>query len=418
MSLRAAEPSLPFVDPTFDQEAFLEQTRATFYTVKRAWAELRPEISRHVMAEDLWQTQKAQIEVLRLDGCRSVLDGISVIDAHLGEALTIGTDDRVEVVLDVAGHDYVVRESTGAVVRGDPEESSWSETWTMQRSRDPRLLEQSRAAKCPECGSPLNLDADGACEFCHAVVPGAKVDWLVVDVARTVAGASSASGDPDVETARRSVIAAIAGDAAASPWTGHVPGPLPVSDAAQAGIAAIQAGDPGFSAGDFLARAREVFVRIDESRNELATSVIRPLVSDAFYAGELARENSVRDSGRNPVEAFLDVESVALVTAEREGGRDRIVARVTASSAHHVIDIKAGVLAGGDDTVTSWTTDLTFERQPTVTSDATRGTGAPVCAGCGELGTVGDDGVCAACGRHVTGGEFDWVLVAEARPGA
>jgi hypothetical protein len=56
--------------------------------------------------------------------------------------------------------------------------------------------------------------------------------------------------------------------------------------------------------------------------------------------------------------------------------------------------------------------------QATVTSDATRGTGAPVCAGCGELGTVGDDGVCAACGRHVTGGEFDWVLVAEARPGA
>ncbi len=93
MSLRSVDPALPFVDPSFDRAAFLEQTRAAFYIVKRAWTLLRPEISRHVTGEDLWQSQKAQMEVFRLDGCRNVLDGIAVDGAVMGEALTIGTDD-------------------------------------------------------------------------------------------------------------------------------------------------------------------------------------------------------------------------------------------------------------------------------------------------------------------------------------
>jgi predicted lipid-binding transport protein (Tim44 family) len=409
MTLRSVEPALPLVDPGFDATAFLEQTRAAFYTVKRAWAQLRPEICRHVMVEDLWQSQRAQMEVFRLDGCRSVLDGITVVDAAVSDAITAGTDDRIEVALHVSGRDYVVRSATGEVVRGDPGLDSWREAWTMQRSRDgdgPAL----RSIKCPECGSPLELDPDGLCGFCHAVVPGAKRDWLVVDMSHPTNDVDGAAGDSD-----QSHALLVALNRPESPWSGRGPMPLPIDNGAEPGIEAIRAHDPGFAPGDFLARARETFIRVDAARNELTPEAVRPMVGDAFYAAEVSRAEAARAGGRNQVEAFLDVESVHLVAGGSADGSDRLVVRVTAASAAHVIDVNAGVMVAGDNSVRRWCADLAFQRRSGVASDPTRGTGAPVCGHCGEVGSVGADGVCAACGIHVTGGEWDWVLVSEVR---
>jgi predicted lipid-binding transport protein (Tim44 family) len=413
MQPSSVQPTLPFADPGFDSAAFLAQVRAAFYTVKRAWAQLKPEISRHVMGEDLWQSQKGQMEVFRLDGCHSVLDGISVDDGRIGEALTVGTDDRIQVTLSVSGKDYVVRDASGEVVRGDPQEDSWTEVWTMQRSREPRSVAEARATTCPECGSPLSLDADGLCQFCHAVIPGAKTDWLVVAVGRPSAIEARAAASADTAAARRTVIAAMAAGAAASPWTGHQPGPLPIDDGAQAGLSAIKGHDPDFAPGDFLAHAREVFTRLDESRNELSPSMIRAQVSDVFYAGEVSRVQQATASGRNQVEAFLDVSSVTVVGAGSGDGRDRIEVRVTATSARHEIDVTRGVMVGGDNTVRTWSTDLTFERAATMRSDPLRGGAGGLCPNCGAMNCLGDDGRCRACQQHVTGGEYDWVLVAE-----
>ena len=284
----------------------------------------------------------------------------------------------------------------------------------MERSRDAELLAASRAATCPVCGSPLSLDSDGLCEFCHAVVPGAKADWLVVEMSHPAA--DSDVSDPEAaEAARRSVMGATAEQAQSSPWTGHGPAPLPIDPAAKAGLPAIQAHDPAFAAGDFLARAREAFICINQARNEIAPRTIRAMVSDTFYATEVARAAASSSSGRNEVEAFLEVQSAELVNAESGGDRDRIVAGIRVTSARHMIDIDAGAMVGGDNTVRQWRSDLTFERDSNLVTDPMKGTGASVCQKCGEPGQVGDDGVCRACGEHVTGGEWDWVVAAEAR---
>lgn len=417
MEPRSVEPALPFVDPSFDASAFLEQTRAAFYTVKRAWAQLKPEISRHVMGEELWQSQKASMEVLRLDGCRNVLDGIAVDYARINEAVTVGYFDRVQVNLTVSGKDYVVRESDGEVVRGGPEAGTWHELWTVQRFRDPEVpAAGATASTCPECGSPLHLDEDGLCEFCHAVVPGIKSDWLVVEITRAIGPAAHGAFDPDAaEAGRQLVIAALAEEAAERGGASHGLQPLPIDPGAEVGIAVIQAHDPHFLAGDFLAEARTMFVRLDESRNEVLPRLVRPLVGDAFYAGEVARAKAARTEGRHMVDAYLDVSSVTLAGASSDGAMDRLVARVAATSAVHEIDLNHSTLLSGSNTVRRWHVELTFERSVTAWSDALRADAPGLCPACGELDSVGEAGDCAACGKHVTGGDYSWVLVAEVR---
>ena len=410
MQALPGQPALPFLDPEFDQEAFREEVKAAFYTIKRAWADLDAAICRHRMSDDLWERQAAAMEAVRLDGCRTVVEGISVIDVQVLDSQTVGSEDQMLVGIDVAGTDCVVREATGEVVRGSRVAGDWRETWVLRRSRD---AGRARLIKCPGCGSPLELNDDGRCAFCNAVVPGARDDWLVSDMTRGT-GAPTAFED-DTHLGWRTAAAALAGEVALHPWLGHDPGPLPVADAAVAGVIAIGKRDPGFLAGDFLAYARGLFLKIDAARNEMAPELVRAFVGDAFYLAEQSRAEQSRAEGRNRVEAFLDVSGVSLERAAVDGGREEITVRVSATSAAHVIDLSRGVVVSGTNTVVRWTADLAFERAAGAVSSPLRGAAGGFCPNCQAADDIADDGHCRACGEHVTGGEYDWVLTQEVR---
>jgi hypothetical protein len=72
-------------------------------------------------------------------------------------------------------------------------------------------------------------------------------------------------------------------------------------------------------------------------------------------------------------------------------------------------------MVGGDNTVRRWHDELTFERNAGRTSNPLAGVAAGFCPGCGALADIDDQGRCKACGEHVTGGEYDWVLTREER---
>ena len=396
-----------------DWEEFHGIVRAAFFTVKRALDSRQAGICRHVMTEEAWQAVRAQIDVLRLDGCINLQRGLDVTGLTPGEHDVVGSLDRVTARLMVSGVDCVVNETTHQLVSGTRERSDHVEDWSFERSRDPDLLEQARVPKCPNCGGPLTVDGDGQCGFCHAVVPGAKTDWLVAAIGHP----SEASVDPYMNTratieAGKVTMDALASQAADQDGTATpISGPH-VAPAADAGLAAIQQHDPEFHASDLVVEAREVFFKLEEARNQLNVSPVRAMLSDALYATESARATQVLASGRNEVRAYLDITDVAFVDAASVGGRDRLVARVTATSSRSVVDLHSGSLLEGSPTIHPWAEDLVFERAATATTNALTGLLAHRCPACGRPAQVAEDGRCVHCAHHVTGGELDWILMA------
>ena len=407
-----ATESGPFVPLVIDWREFDGVVRAAFFTVKRALDRRSAGICRHVMTEEAWQEIRAQVDVLRLDGCINLQRGLDVTAITPGDHDVVGTLDRVTARLMVSGVDCVVNETTHRLVSGSPERADHLEEWTFERRRDPLQLEQARAARCPACGGPLSLDPDGQCTFCHAVVPGAKTDWLVASIGHP----SEVSIDPAMNAraaleAGKVTMDALAAQAADQPWTGSSPGAPHVAATAAGGVAAIQQHDPAFSASDLVVEAREVFFRLEEARNRLRPADVRPMLADAVYAAEMARAARTAASGQNEVRAYLDITDVTFVDAASAGGRDRLVARVSATSARSVVDLHTGTLVEGSATVHPWAEDLVFERAATAVTNALTGLLAHRCPACGEPAQVSEDGLCVFCAKHVTGGEFDWILV-------
>jgi ribosomal protein S27AE len=395
--------------PGFDFGEFSGHLRTAFFTTRRAWSLLKPEICRHVMTEPLWIDQKARMEAVKLGGSHNIISGLIISDIEVTGQRRLGLEDEVSVRLIIAGADYILHSPTNQVMSGLAQPDQWVEEWVMRRSRDPEALATAENPRCPNCGAPLSVDSEGLCTFCQAVVPGAKFDWLasyinrpaVVDTTARAEGrpdGGSVAGAPDAVYAR----AALLGE---SP-----PAPAQADDDASAGLTAIQAHDPAFNIGGLLAEARETFLRREQVRSELDLAGLRPYVGDSLWQAEVARAQTAQAAGRQQVHAFLEVQSIVVAGAHSGADGDRLSLRVTAQSAEHLVDTQSGRQISGDNYLAPWTANMVLARGPGLTSDPLRGLQAHSCPSCGASFNIAEDGRCLACGKHVTGGEFDWIL--------
>jgi predicted lipid-binding transport protein (Tim44 family) len=172
-------------DPRFERDAFLGQVQRAFFLVEEAWTERNPTMSRQVMADGLWQQHRFQIESYRSAGKRNVLDGLSVaaltiIVVHLDQQY-----DTITVRILAQSADYDVNDK-GKVIRGSRDQSQWAEDWTFQRAEGVATPEAGGtfADKCPNCGAPLQLDFNGVCSYCKALVSTGTYDWVLARIAK------------------------------------------------------------------------------------------------------------------------------------------------------------------------------------------------------------------------------------------
>jgi predicted lipid-binding transport protein (Tim44 family) len=172
-------------DPSFDREAFLEQCQRCFFVVQEAWSERRPEMSRQVMADGLWQQHRVQIQGYIDEHKRNILGDLAVGSMNFVSAHTDASYDTIVVRVTAACSDYDV-DDNGKVVRGDKRVDTWAEDWTFQRSSQATTKEHggTMAQKCPNCGAPLNVDLAGVCPYCKAPVMSGDYDWVLARISQ------------------------------------------------------------------------------------------------------------------------------------------------------------------------------------------------------------------------------------------
>lgn len=171
-------------DPAFDESAFLGEAERAFFVVQQAWTELKPDLSRRVMADGIWQQHKAQIEGYVAQGRRNVLEQLAVGSARIIGAHSDQSYDTLTLRFLAACADYDVDVKSGKVVRGNRSVEQWTEDWVFQRasSATTRPSGGTLSQKCPNCGAPLDLDLAGVCSYCRAPVMSGKYDWVLTRI--------------------------------------------------------------------------------------------------------------------------------------------------------------------------------------------------------------------------------------------
>jgi predicted lipid-binding transport protein (Tim44 family) len=193
-NLQAGLEAIRAHDPAFDPATFISDAERAFFTVQEAWTELKPEMSRRVMADNIWQQHRVQIENYRTSNRRNVLEDLSVASANIVSAHSDTAFDTITLRFLAGCADYDIDTSNDKhkVVRGNHDFTQWTEDWTFQRSAEATTKTGggTMASKCPNCGAPLDLDLAGVCKYCRAPVMSGKYDWVLMKIDQVLNGSS------------------------------------------------------------------------------------------------------------------------------------------------------------------------------------------------------------------------------------
>ena len=170
-------------DPAFEPEAFVTQAQTMFFTIQQAWMECKPEMSRAVMADGLAQQTAMQLDEYKRDNRLNRLDGLTVSDASIVGAHSDSMYDTITVRFSAASADYDVDANSGRFVKGSRDVQPWTEDWIFQRSSGAVTKPEGLLThKCPNCGAPINVNAQGMCEYCKQQVMSGKYDWVLTRI--------------------------------------------------------------------------------------------------------------------------------------------------------------------------------------------------------------------------------------------
>ena len=173
-------------DPNFELEQFTQQVQRVFFIVEGSWGDQKPEMSRQVMADPLWQAQQAQIQGYISNRKRNMLDNLALSNIWPVAAHSDAHYDTITVRIVAASADYDVEEPSGRVTRGDKTVKPWQEDWTFQRSSSAqtKVGGTTIGSKCPNCGAPLDVDLAGACRYCKAMIMSGDYDWVLARISQ------------------------------------------------------------------------------------------------------------------------------------------------------------------------------------------------------------------------------------------
>jgi len=172
-------------DPDFNPETFKSDVERSFFVVQEAWSDLKPDLSRRVMADGIWQQHRTQIEGYQSKGIRNMMDGLAIGRVDLLRASSDDQSDTLVTRVTATCADYDVEIASGKVVRGNKHDMEpWQEDWVFQRSSKATTKPGggTMQQKCPNCGAPLDLDLAGVCKYCRAPVMSGQYDWVLTRI--------------------------------------------------------------------------------------------------------------------------------------------------------------------------------------------------------------------------------------------
>lgn len=172
-------------DPAFDENVFVGAVQRLFFAVLEAWTSLKPALSQGVMAAQIWEEQRAQIQSFQAHGWRNIIDHLTFSSAIVAGASSQSGYDTLTVRLNASSSDYVV-DAGPRVIRGASEPWDWTEDWIFQRPSSCSTGQPGTPASmtCPNCGAMVNVDITSICPFCDAAIISGKFGWLLTRIDR------------------------------------------------------------------------------------------------------------------------------------------------------------------------------------------------------------------------------------------
>jgi predicted lipid-binding transport protein (Tim44 family) len=166
-------------NPHFSWEQFQERARLIFNELQAAWSSMNWERARPHETDNIFQMHQYWIDAYQKQKLRNVVDNAAVTAIEPVKILEDAFYQGITLRIWAQGFDYTIDEA-GRIVSGSNKNlRQWSEYWTFIRNKQAKSAETHTDLNCPNCGSPLRVNASGICEFCGGKITSGEFDWVL-----------------------------------------------------------------------------------------------------------------------------------------------------------------------------------------------------------------------------------------------
>lgn len=169
--------------------------------------------------------------------------------------------------------------------------------------------------------------------------------------------------------------------------------------------------DPNFSKDDFLARAGDVFITLQNAWTEKNWKSIRAFESNQlFHQHEQQLAQYIRNHQTNVVEDITVLET-SIEEYREDANNQTMTVILRGRYRDYIVDDATGKVIKGDrNKKYLMTYRMTFQRKLTATTHPGSQTSVTSCPNCGANLSINQNGICEYCGSEVTTGAMQWVL--------
>ncbi|HKE56552.1 MAG TPA: TIM44-like domain-containing protein [Pyrinomonadaceae bacterium] len=166
-------------NPQFSWGEFEARARLIFDELQAAWSALNWDRARPHETDNLFQMHQYWIDAYRRQHLRNVIENCAITQLQPVKILEDAFYQAITLRIWAQGLDYTM-DGSGKVVSGSRSNPRrWSEYWTFIRNRNAKSTAAKSDLNCPNCGSPLKVNASGICEFCGGKITSGEFDWVL-----------------------------------------------------------------------------------------------------------------------------------------------------------------------------------------------------------------------------------------------
>ena len=190
-------------DPAFDVNRFVDHFKVAFVHIQQAWMQQNMSSVMHFVTDGIYEKFMVQFAEQQRQGFREQLTQIRVSETRLAWFGASGPFEVLCVAVQASMVDQRVDLKSGRRLQGIATTQSFAEIWSFVRCRgtqtkaDRSLL----AGRCPNCGSPVELNQFGHCQACGSVLRSGAYDWVLSEITQACEWREGIS-DAVVEVAR------------------------------------------------------------------------------------------------------------------------------------------------------------------------------------------------------------------------
>lgn len=182
------EDSIQAEDPLFNKAEFLAWAGDMFVKLQYAWSDRNLEEIRHFVTPELYEQTNNQVQRYIINKQINKLERVSVNLSRLYSYDKQGDREILRIVLESKMNDYIINETTGAVVKGDPNEEHVN-PYILTFIRKAGVKTEAGEIKpvtmnCPNCGGATTILSSGKCPYCGSIITTRDNKWTLSSMKR------------------------------------------------------------------------------------------------------------------------------------------------------------------------------------------------------------------------------------------